>query len=331
MSKDKEIQDVPYKYYPKVYLFALKNYIKSFKYKSKFNLNKKINECLINYKNLIKNDIYRLLSITSKNLIDYNNIDNEVNNLIKFINDMTLWYEKKYNNGVINDIFDNEKVILDNNFFNMFSDKEDNYIENNNFIREPNYKKMYEQEHCSHFKINEKGYIYDSTGLMGYSNEYGIINNAGKYIEGIHIKDIKSVLEANGYSIENTHGNLAKLYQRYKYELNLRELVLNAVLYNIIKNGGTRFGPRRGLLFAKEYGLNIDIPVIYGVEGTYYNDYKFINIYLNNGGNKDLRIFVDYFGDGIERCFLEYTSIDEFLNNRYNNEIKKLNLKNTGK
>ena len=38
---------------------------------------------------------------------------------------------------------------------------------------------------------------------------------------------------------------------------------LNCVMYRIIERGGNRIGPRRGFLFAKEFGRNIDIPMIF--------------------------------------------------------------------
>lgn len=332
MKKDPEVQDVPYRYYPKIYLYMLKNYIKSINYKSKNDLNKKINECIQEYKNVIRNDVYKFVSLTSANLVDYKNIDREIEDLKDFIKEMTAWYELKYDIPTINEIFSNEDIVLDESFFSS-RNHSPLHLKNNNFINDPNYKKIYEETFCSHFKINEEGIIYDTKDLMGYCNIYGIIGSPGKYIEGKHIKDIKEILESKAYDINFINGNLGKLYERYNEKLKLRDLVLNAILYNIIKNGDVRFGPRRGLLFAKEYGLNIDIPMLYGVEGTYYNEYKFINIYLNNGGNKDLKIFVDYFYDGIGRCFLEYLTIEEFINNKYcnDNDIKKLILKNTDK
>ena len=330
MKKDSELQEVPYKHYPKILLYMLKNYIKSINYKSKNNIDKKIIENMKEYNNLKKKYDYNATFLDSDDVLDYKTVDREIDNLKEFLNELIHWYELIYDNPTINGLFNNEELLLTESFFRL-RDYIPLYIKNSNFINEPNYKKIYQEEFCSHFKIDEKGIIYDAKDLMGYWNDYGIIGSPGKYIEGKHIKDVKEILESNGYYLENIDGNLDKLYKKYNEKLKLRELVLTTALYIIIKRGDVRFGPRRGLLFAKEYGLNIDIPMTYGVEGTYYNDYKFINIYLNNGGNKDLKIFVDYFSSGIERCFLEYITIEEFINNQYSKEedIKKLILKNT--
>ena len=62
--------------------------------------------------------------------------------------------------------------------------------------------------------------------------------------------------------------------------------MLDAVMYRIIERGGNRMGPRRGFLFAKEFGRNIDIPMMYGVD---YSDpglrsfiIEYIKLFINN-------------------------------------------------
>lgn len=40
------------------------------------------------------------------------------------------------------------------------------------------------------------------------------------------------------------------------------------VLYRIIERGGNRIGARRGLLFAQDFGLDVNVPVAYAIDWT---------------------------------------------------------------
>ena len=121
--------------------------------------------------------------------------------------------------------------------------------------------------------------------------------------------------------IKGCTSDLKKYFMGNK-EIKIKESILNLVMYNIIKNGGTRFGPRRGLLFALEFDLDIDVPMKYGIEGSYLEDKKFIKAYLDNGGDKDLKIFINFFSKGFDNFIFDYMSIDEIINLFYSNDIK---------
>ena len=58
-------------------------------------------------------------------------------------------------------------------------------------------------------------------------------------------------------------------------------------MYRIIERGGNRFGPRRAFLFAKEFGRNIDVPMMYGVDTSDPGLRYFMNEYLKAGGNPE--------------------------------------------
>ncbi len=49
--------------------------------------------------------------------------------------------------------------------------------------------------------------------------------------------------------------------------LNLMDYEINdSVLLRIIERGGPRVGPRRGIIFAKEFGLDINVPISYAID-----------------------------------------------------------------
>ena len=75
----------------------------------------------------------------------------------------------------------------------------------------------------------------------------------------------------------------------------LREEILNCAMYRIIERGGNRIGPRRALLFAKEFERDINIPMKYGVDRSDPYLKTFIHKYLDAGGSRNLVCYEDYF------------------------------------
>ena len=71
--------------------------------------------------------------------------------------------------------------------------------------------------------------------------------------------------------------------------------MLNSAMYRIIERGGNRTGPRRAFIFAKEFGLNIDIPMMYGIDTTDPGLKSFVYDYLKAGGSKALICYDWYF------------------------------------
>lgn len=73
----------------------------------------------------------------------------------------------------------------------------------------------------------------------------------------------------------------------------MKKGILNCVMYMLMFRGGNRVGPRRALIFAKEFGLDIDIPVKYEIDisDPYLLDFLFT--YIRLGGNTALNCYVD--------------------------------------
>lgn len=84
-------------------------------------------------------------------------------------------------------------------------------------------------------------------------------------------------------------------------------------MYRIIERGGNRMGPRRAFLFAKEFGRNIDIPMIYGVDRSDPGLRLFMNEYIKSGGSKDLVCYNGYFSRASKYEELDTITMQELI------------------
>lgn len=92
-----------------------------------------------------------------------------------------------------------------------------------------------------------------------------------------------------------------------------KEGLLDSVMYRIIERGGNRIGPRRAFLFAKEFGRNIDIPMMYAIDRSDPGLRLFINEYIKNGGSKDLLCYIDYFHSVLVDKKVDTISIQDLI------------------
>lgn len=102
-----------------------------------------------------------------------------------------------------------------------------------------------------------------------------------------------------------------------------KEEILNCVMYTIIERGGRIIGPRRALLFAKEFGRNIDIPMIYGVDYSDRGLRTFINEYIKLGGSKELVCYIDYFSKNMKSNYSSTITVQELINTIWKDETRK--------
>lgn len=89
-------------------------------------------------------------------------------------------------------------------------------------------------------------------------------------------------------------------------------------MYRIIERGGNRIGPRRAFLFAKEFGRNIDIPMMYGVDYSDPGLRRFMNEYIKAGGSKDLICYVGYFSRASKNEKIDIVSMQELIQSIHN-------------
>lgn len=104
--------------------------------------------------------------------------------------------------------------------------------------------------------------------------------------------------------------SLSRREQVYFDDPNFKNDMLNLTMYMLI-NQDRIVGPRRAYLFAKEFKLNKDIPMMYGINENDKHLRQFINEYLKDGGNKELTCITNY-GDK-DKYLLNFATIEKIL------------------
>lgn len=253
------------------------------------------------YDNLVKNHY-----IKSKEI-------NKLTKLRNFIEKMAVWYELKYPSIYFSDNIDVNSKFTFNEFYNLLDLEEKSYFTVSRYY---NVLKLGEKSPYSYIYLSYEGYITGTEGIQKYTKN--VLND--KDLIGLHITDLPSIFIQNNIdlisnnSINNTIDNVNKSIY-FKQEL------LNSVLYCILERGNKSFGPRRGLLFAKEFNLDIDIPMIYGIDLTDNNLIYLIDEYLSLGGHKDLKCYVNYYSK-FDNDIINVTNIKNLINKNEKKLVK---------
>lgn len=261
-----------------------------------------------------------------------------------FIEKMAVWYELRYpdyeinriipgssqekininevmftNNQYTNDILDENSGIKDLNWNEFYNTKSfinslpwsERYI----FSR-PKYQDIVYWDRLNsiaHLHLTRNGFVevseYMDCVIPGISNEY---------LKGKNIKEIVNILKQKGVKFpeNNEFEKAIKDYDNWIYQ---KEEMLNCVMYRIIERGGTRVGPRRAFLFAKEFGRNIDIPMAYGVDISDPGLRLFMNEYIKAGGSKNLVCYIGYGSRASKYEKLSTITIQELIMTQNNN------------
>lgn len=239
-----------------------------------------------------------------------------------FIEKMAVWYELRYPDYEINRLMpgsqqenkDIDDIMFNsNNYINKSLDEDtearildwDEFYNAEAFIsslpgeerqifEKPRYRSIVYvdlERGPAHLHLTPDGFVETSEGL-GFYTQFRVQDTE---LLGMHVKEViellksKKVILPKDNELQTTVNNV----ERWNY---LREEMLNCVMYRIIERGGKRIGPRRAFLFAKEFGRDIDIPMIYGIDSTDPGLRIFIMEYLKAGGNECLVCYRNYFG-----------------------------------
>lgn len=267
-----------------------------------------------------------------------------------FIEKMAVWYELRYpdyeinrimpgsaqeqkniseimfhKNSYINGLFDENSYIhlLDwdefyntKSFINSLPSDEKWYFNNPKY---PSTVYFQSNGYFAHFHLTSNGKIKMSKGIHFLKCRRGAILT-DEELEGKHIKEAVCIMKDKGIIFpEESEMELA--IKRYDNKVYQKEEMLNCVMYRIIERGGNRIGPRRAFLFAKEFGRNIDIPMIYGVDYSDPGLRRFINEYIKSGGSKDLICYVNYFSRAGKHEDLDTVSVQEMIKKVSNNAV----------
>lgn len=300
-------------------------------------------------KNKIKNyelndKVDNFIDWCKKNVSDYYGSTDKIRN---FIEKMAVWYELRYPDYEINKIMpcvdQEDKSVTEEMFYNndsikyilnSYNSKNEvewsNFYDKESFIKTlPNYESIYLDTPGyaqliyvtingiqTHFHIKNNG-IIDEAEQVGLALKYKMHDIQFK---GMHIEIVLEILNTLKVKLpkNNAIEYSIKAYENEKY---FKEQLLNCVMYRIIERGGNRIGPRRGLMFAKEFNCNINIPMIYGID---YSDpwlFNFILEYIKSGGDKDLVCIVGYGKRESKNKLLDTISLRELVNSAYTNYI----------
>jgi len=253
----------------------------------------------------IENDRFKIVNLDNKvdeflvwykNNISHNDFD--LTYLKNFIEKMAVWYEIRYPNYIINRLipFENKKDdYLDvqakiwpdfcntKNFINSLSDEEKIFLE------KPKYKEfVYWNEN------SENGLVLSSKGTVLRNCMRNIGSIETDSFVGKNIKEVVKIIRKSGYDVPRKSEFISSI-KKYENKVYKKEELLNSVMYRIINRGGEQIGPRRALLFAKEFNRNIDIPMIFGLDNFDPFLKYLINEYLKLGGKIDLVCYKNYF------------------------------------
>jgi hypothetical protein len=182
--------------------------------------------------------------------------------------------------------------------------------------------------HSGHLHLSTEGTIIDAECIRVRTRSFTDEDLSQEFI-GMPLKDvIKKLKERNALPESN---GLEKAVLEYNNQVLMKNGVLDCVMYRIIERGGNVFGPRRGYMFAKEFGRSIDIPIMYGINYSDYELGNFIRQYLDDGGNPNLQCYVHYHSRISDKAKLVVTSPIEALTrlNEYTTEEIKIRRQNS--
>ena len=227
-----------------------------------------------------------------------NNVEHSVKDIKGIIDKVTIWYELRYPNKYL-DKEDIDKV--------MFGESNDINIQN--WSEFYNFDKFYyslsrEEQSLlnvpifvdmiclnngrSHIHFNDDGSISDASDVY-YVDRMG---DASRLLDGKTIDEWPSIMKEAGISADYTRIN--SIINNYKKRISVRECLFDSIMYNLIERGGKYYGPRRGVLFAREFERDVRLPVCYG-------DSSLALEYLANDGDASLMCFTDYFDGNLEK------------------------------
>lgn len=169
---------------------------------------------------------------------------------------------------------------------------------------------------AAHLHLTSRGIVEEAEGFDLYTNN--AITN--EQLEGMRVEDVLSLLREKNITLPEDSEIIETVKNAENWKKQ-REGLLDAVMYRIIERGGNRMGPRRGFLFAKEFGRNIDIPMMYAIDRTDPGLRRFINEYLKAGGSKDLMCYIGYFSRTNQMEELNTISIRKLLLKQANDAL----------
>lgn len=229
-------------------------------------------------------------------------VEEEIKSMQNFIEKVAIWYELRYPNftifgnteGLVNDwssnlsMFEENPYIRDllgedsivndldwSEFYNTKSFINNLCFKEREYFARPSYEK-YILINGYHLELSKNGRVLSFAGLDYYKLKKNEVN-------GKDVKEVVALLKEKEI-ISPTGNEIDKEIQIYEGKKERKEKMLDAIMCRIIERGDTySIGARRGLLFAKEFKLDLLIPITYETALGYD---PYIDVFLREA-NKD--------------------------------------------
>ena len=161
--------------------------------------------------------------------------------------------------------------------------------------------------------LTRNGIVRESHGVFNYTN--GLVSDGD--IMGLHLSKVLELFKEREVKLPENNG-IEKELGIIDELIDIKENIFDCAMYRIIARNPGRIGVRRAFLFAKEFGRNIDIPMMYGIDRSDPGLKDFINEYLKAGGHKDLMCYDNGLYSIYNNKNIELISIQELIE-IYNN------------
>lgn len=220
-------------------------------------------------------------------------IENHIPSVVGDVNySSTILSENQEINKVKN-FFSSEEQVVISNFLDLLNWEE--FYSARTFIRslpfkeflffgKVKYPNILYLDNFNTLKLSRKGRILETSFKKDKQNLTPIVMHK-------FLSEIKDVLFENFDCIEE----IEEAISLYEKTVKLKQLFLETVLVTIILRGGNQIGPRRGMMLATEFKLDLSLPMIYGIDKSDPFLNGFISHYLSLGGEKDIIFYEDYF------------------------------------
>ena len=214
-----------------------------------------------------------------------------------FINKMAAWYEMVYPDDLLYWTFPT-KYEDPHDFICLLTDVEREMLHKHRYrddcedddvikIRDIWFDSIY-----SYVIVGDNAIIKEADGVYRYSK--GRVDDSE--LIGLNLEEAAELLKNADVDIEDSQ--LACVIRNHNKRLQLREDMLDAIMYKLIEHGTYNdTGCMRAYIFAKDFGRDINIPIIYSrvISSKAYRE--FINTYIHDGGDIDIEHYNDYFLD----------------------------------
>ncbi len=282
--------------------------------KESIDLNNKVEEFISDYR-------------TSLSGMDESDITISTNKMRNFIEKMAVWYELKFPKDQEVDGDHLDEIYGKKTLIKLLSEEEKDYL------RQPHYPTSVNMfnDGFSVYRValSPNGYIqsvdfanvFVREKLDGKGLIEAFVRNGKKSIKlsvrveeiiGLKIEDAISLLESRGFKFTTGDSVICDIL-KHDQKVKQRKEMLDAIMYRIIERGGEFYGPFRAFMYAKDFNMDIEIPMKYGIESFDFPTRELIQAYVMAGGNPDIECYIGYFRHAADRTNLKTKSIREIL------------------